>query len=66
MFYIYFIMAYKMIYYSKPCLKRPLKIDKTKVSKTGGSLVHVKSIAESVLTTCFGDFFLVVALGRFN
>ena len=32
--------------YSKTCLKRPLKIDKTKVVKTNGSLMKVLSIAE--------------------
>ena len=32
--------------YSKTCLKRPLKIDKTKVLKTNGSLKKVESIAE--------------------
>ena len=35
--------------YSKPCLKRPLKIDKTKVLKTNGSFVKVESIAECSL-----------------
>ena len=34
------------INYSEICLKRPLKIDKIKVVKTGGSLVQVESIAE--------------------
>ena len=32
--------------YSKTCRKRPLKIDKTKVLKTNGSLMKVISIAE--------------------
>ena len=32
--------------YSATCLKQPLKIDKTKVLKTGGSLLQVESIAE--------------------
>ena len=32
--------------YSKTCLKQPHKKDKTKVLKTGGSLVQVESIAE--------------------
>ena len=32
--------------YSKVCLKRPLKIDKTKVLKTNGNLMKVESIAE--------------------
>ena len=35
--------------YSKTCLKRPLKKDKTKVLKTNGSLMKVKSIAECSL-----------------
>ena len=38
--------AYK---YSKICLKMPLKIDKTKVLKTNGSLMKVESIAECSL-----------------
>ena len=32
--------------YSKTCLKRPLKIDKTKVLMENGSLMKVESIAE--------------------
>ena len=32
--------------YSKTCVKRPLKIDKTKILMTNGSLMKVKSIAE--------------------
>ena len=32
--------------YSKTCLKRPLKIDKTKILMTDGSLMKVESIAE--------------------
>ena len=32
--------------YSKPCLKKPLKIDKTKISMTNGSLTKVESYAE--------------------
>ena len=32
--------------YSKTCLKRLLKIDKTKVLKTNGSLMNVESMAE--------------------
>ena len=35
--------------YSKTCLKQPLKMDKTKVLKTNGSLMKVKSIAECSL-----------------
>ena len=32
--------------YSKTCVKRPLKIDKTKNLMTNGSLLKVESIAE--------------------
>ena len=32
--------------YSKTCVKRPLKIDKTKIRMTNGSLIKVESIAE--------------------
>ena len=35
-----------IVKYSKPCLKRPLKIDKTKILMTNGSFMKVKSIAE--------------------
>ena len=35
--------------YSIICLKRTLKIDKTKVIKTNGSLMKVESIAECSL-----------------
>ena len=31
---------------SKTCVKRPLKIDKTKILMTNGTLMKVKSIAE--------------------
>ena len=41
--YIHFIQKTT---YSKPCLKRPLKIDKTKILMTNGSLMKVESIAE--------------------
>ena len=34
---------------SKTCLKRPLKIDKTKILMTDGSLMQVESIAECSL-----------------
>ena len=37
--------SYKL-YYSKPVLNGQSKVDKTKVLKTGGSLVQVRSIAE--------------------
>ena len=33
-------------FYSKTCLKRPLKIDKTKVLMENGSLMRVESIEE--------------------
>ena len=36
-------------YYSKTCLKWPLKIDKTKILKTNGSLMKVENIAECSL-----------------
>ena len=36
----------KMTKYSETCLKWPLKMDKRKALKTGGSLMHIKSIAE--------------------
>ena len=65
----------------KPVLRGHSKIDKTKVLKTGGSLVQVESIAEcsirafcntltcikriSVLKTYFWVFFRVTALDRF-
>ena len=35
--------------YSKTCLKRPIKYDKTKVFKTNGSLMKVKRIAQCSL-----------------
>ena len=42
--------------YSKTCLKRPLKNDKTKVLKTNSSLMKVESIAllehSAILLTC--------------
>ena len=45
--------------YSKTCLKRPLKIDKTKVLMENGCLMKVESIAEcsplehsAILLTC--------------
>ena len=40
---VYFVWAF---IYSKTCIKRPLKIDKTKLFMTNGSLMKVKSIAE--------------------
>ena len=49
----YFYLSSLLLYYkvcifvySKICLKRPLKIDKTKILMTNGSLMKVKSIAE--------------------
>ena len=39
--------------YSKTCLKRPSKIDKTKVFQKNRSLMKVKSIVDSaILLTC--------------
>ena len=32
--------------YSKTCVKRPLKIDKTKILMTNGSLIKVENISE--------------------
>ena len=40
------LLSLHCIMYTKTCLKRPLKIDKTKIFKTNGSLMKVKSIAE--------------------
>ena len=34
--------------YSKTCVKRPLKIDKTKILMTTGNLIMIESIAEMV------------------
>ena len=39
--------------YSKTCLKQQLKIDKTKVLKTNGSPMKVKSIAECSMLQYF-------------
>ena len=36
----------ELVYYSKTCLKRPLKIDNTKVVMENGCLMKVESIAE--------------------
>ena len=44
--YHFYVLCRPMLIYSEPCLKWPLKIDKTKVLMTSGSLMHVKSIAE--------------------
>ena len=35
--------------YSKTCLKQPLKIDKTKVLTTNGSLMHGKVLQNAIL-----------------
>ena len=40
--------------YSKTCVKWPLKIDKTKILMTNGSLMKVKSVAEC--SPYFGAF----------
>ena len=42
--------AVVVVSYSKTCLKRPLKINKTKVFKTDGSLIQVEHSA--ILLTC--------------
>ena len=42
----------KDVMYSKTCLKRPLKIDKTNVWTTNGSLMKVESSANAQLLTC--------------
>ena len=34
--------------YSKTCVKRPIKIDKTKIFMTNGSLMKIESIADQV------------------
>ena len=49
---MYFYVKFRhLAHYSETCLKQPLKHNKSKVLKTGGSLVQVKSIAE-----CSGAF----------
>ena len=52
--------------YSKTCLKRPLKMDKTKVLTTNGSFMMVKSIAEclahsTLLLTCIKHYAVLKA-----
>ena len=42
--------------YSKTCLKRPLRTDKTKVLKTNGSLMKVESIAECSMSAFCNTF----------
>ena len=42
--------------YSKTCLKGPLKIDKTGVLMTNGSLMKVESIAECSLEALCNTF----------
>ena len=39
--------------YSKTCLKQPLKIDKTKILMTNGSLMKVESIADGAFCNTF-------------
>ena len=39
----------EIMIYSKTCVKRPLKIEKTKILRTNGNLMNVKSIAECSL-----------------
>ena len=43
-----FYLSYdaKIILFSKTCVKQSLKIDKTKILMTNGSLMKVESIAE--------------------
>ena len=41
-----FVFGACSVIYSKTCVKWPLKIDKTKILITNGSLIKVKSIAE--------------------
>ena len=55
-------MHIKFQKYSKYCLKHPLKIDKTKVSKTNGSLMKVESIAECSLGAFCNTFDLHLAI----
>ena len=45
-----------IVYFSKTGLKRSLKIDKTKVLKTNGSLIKVESIAECSLGASCNTF----------
>ena len=50
--------------YSKTCLKRPQKVDKTKVLIENGSLMKVKSIAEclehsAILLTCIKQYLVL-------
>ena len=56
-----FDLSYNVTYtmyteYNKTCLKWPLKIDKTKVLKTIGSLMKVESIAECSLGAFCNSF----------
>ena len=48
--------------YSKTCLKQSLKINKTKVFKTNGSLMKVESIAECSLGAFCNTFDLHKAI----
>ena len=48
--------------YSKTCVKRPLKIHKTKVLKTNGNLMKVDSIAECSLGAFCNTFDLHLAI----
>ena len=46
-------ISFKCTKYSKTCVKRPLKKDKTKILMTNGSLMKVESIAEcSIVAFC--------------
>ena len=47
------LVALLLLYYSKTCLKRSLKIDKTKVLKTNDSLMNVEVLQNAaILLTC--------------
>ena len=41
-----------VVYYSKTCVKRPQKIDKTGIIMTNGRLMKVESIAEYLGAFC--------------
>ena len=45
-----------LLMYSKTCRKRSLRIDKTKISKTNGSLIKVEGIAECSLWALYNTF----------
>ena len=50
------------MFYSKTCVKRPIKIDKTKILMTNGSLLKVESITEcstAILLTCIKRYLVL-------